>query len=183
MDTKINLNDLIKKSAITVGVLSDTHNQLNDIAIKSLHSCDVIIHAGDIGNADVLNALSTHADYVFPVRGNNDTEEKWAPQDLAALADIPDNLELHFDDNVVAVTHGHQFLKSETRHDKLRNQFPHADIIIYGHSHRLVCDQQQTPWVINPGAAGYTRTFGGASCIILNYQAKKWSVEQFRIPE
>jgi uncharacterized protein len=73
---EINLNDLIKKSTITIGVLSDTHNQLNNIVVNSLHSCDVIIHAGDIGNTDVLNALSTHADYIFPVRGNNDTEEK-----------------------------------------------------------------------------------------------------------
>lgn len=183
MDSKINLNDLIKKLDITIGVLSDTHNQLNDIAITSLHNCDVIIHAGDIGDADVLCSLNSHADYVFSVRGNNDTEEKWPAHDLSALADIPDNLELTFDNKVIAVTHGHQFNKSDTRHDNLRNQFPHADIIVYGHSHRIVCDQQQDPWVINPGAAGYTRTFGGASCMVLNYKNKRWDIQQFRLNE
>ena len=183
MDRKINLNNLINKSDITVGVLSDTHNQLNDIVISSFNKCDVIIHAGDIGDADVLNHLNTQAKHVFSVRGNNDIEEKWPAHDLPALADIPDNLELSFDDEVIAVTHGHQFHKVETRHDKLRGQFPHATIIVYGHSHRMVCDQQQSPWVINPGAGGYTRTFGGASCMILKYENKQWDVRQFRIIE
>ncbi len=180
MSKKINLNHLIKKSEITIGVLSDTHNEINDIVINSLQNCDAIIHAGDIGDADILENLNTHAEHVFPVRGNNDTEEKWPADDLSALAEIPDNLELSFDNKVIAVTHGHQFYKVETRHDKLRNQFPHADIIVYGHSHRIACDQQQEPWVLNPGAGGYTRTFGGASCMIINYKNKTWDVQQFR---
>jgi putative phosphoesterase len=183
VDKKINLNDLIKKSEITVGVLSDTHNQLNDFIIASLKNCDAIIHAGDIGDADVLDNLNTHTDHVFSVRGNNDTEEKWPAHDLHTLANIPDNLELAFENKVIAVTHGHQFYKVETRHDQLRNQFPHADIIVYGHSHRIACDQQQEPWVINPGAGGHTRTFGGASCMMLKYKDNHWDIEQFRFNE
>ena len=183
MDIKINLSDLIKKPDIVIGVLSDTHNQLNDIVLNSLQDCDAIIHAGDIGDADILEQLNAHANYVFPVRGNNDTEEKWPTHDLPALADIPDNLELSFDNKVIAVTHGHQFHKVQSRHDKLRDQFPHADIIVYGHSHHIACDQQQAPWVINPGAGGYTRTFGGASCMILNYKNSTWDIQQFRINE
>lgn len=183
MNKKINLNDLINKSEITVGVLSDTHNQLNDIVINSFNNCDVIIHAGDIGDADVLNLLNTKADYIFSVRGNNDIEEKWPNHDLSTLAEIPDNLELSFDNEIIAVTHGHQFHKVQTRHDKLRDQFPHADIIVYGHSHHIACDQQQKPWVLNPGAAGYTRTFGGASCMILKYKNKHWTIDQFRLNE
>ena len=183
MDIKINLNDLISKSELTIGVLSDTHNQLNNIVTSSFQNCDAIIHAGDIGDADILGQLDTQADHVFSVRGNNDIEEKWPKHDLTTLAEIPDNLELYFDDQVIAVTHGHQFHRVRHRHDQLRNQFPHANIIIYGHSHHLVCDQQQNPWVVNPGAGGYTRTFGGASCMILRYENKRWEIEQFRIEE
>lgn len=183
MDIKINLNDLVNKSKITVGVLSDTHNQLNDIVINSFNNCDAIIHAGDIGDADILDQLNSQADYVFSVKGNNDIKEKWPTNDHSTLAEIPDNLELSFDDQVIAVTHGHQFYKVETRHDKLRDQFPHADIIIYGHSHHIACDQQHTPWVINPGAGGYTRTFGGASCMILKYEDRHWNIEKFRVSE
>jgi putative phosphoesterase len=183
VNKKIDLNDFIEKSEITVGVLSDTHNQLNDIVINSFNNCDVIIHAGDIGDARVLGQLKTQADYVFSVRGNNDIEEKWPSHDLPTLAEIPDNLELSFDNKIIAVTHGHQFYKVQSRHDKLRDQFPHANIIIYGHSHHIVCDQQQTPWVINPGAGGYTRTFGGASCMILKYENQNWDIKQFRINE
>ena len=183
MDIKINLNDLVNKSEITVGVLSDTHNQLNDIVINSFSNCDAIIHAGDIGDANILEQLNTYSDHVFSVRGNNDIEEKWPANDLSTLSEIPDNLELFFDDQVIAVTHGHQFHKVQNRHDQLRNQFPHANIIIYGHSHHIKCDQEQSPWVINPGAGGYTRTFGGASCMILKYDNKLWDIEQFRVSE
>ena len=183
MNKKINLNNLITKSEIKIGVLSDTHNQLNKIVLDSLKNCDVIIHAGDIGDADVLKRLSEYSDHIFPVRGNNDIEENWPTHDLPTLADIPDNLELCFDNEVVALTHGHQFSKSATRHDNLRQQFPHANIIVYGHSHRIVCDKEQTPWVINPGAGGYTRTFGGASCMVMQYKNKNWAVEEFRVNE
>ncbi len=183
MDKTVNLNKLINKQKLTIGVLSDTHNQLNDIVTNSLLNCDAIIHAGDIGDATVLNQLKKHAEHVFPVRGNNDIEEKWPAHDLPVLADIPDNLELTFDNQIISVTHGHQFNKSETRHDKLRNQFPRSDIIVYGHSHRMVCDKQQQPWVINPGAGGYTRTFGGASCMIMDYTNNTWNIKQFRLDE
>lgn len=183
MNKKINLNGLIDKSCLRLGVISDTHNQLNEKVVDSLQGCDAIVHAGDIGDADVINHLGKFSGHVFPVRGNNDIEDKWPAQDLPTLANIPNDIELTFNNQVVAITHGHQFHKVEQRHDKLREQFPHADIIIYGHSHRLVCDQQQKPWVINPGAGGYTRTFGGASCMVMQYQDKNWSIEEFRVSE
>ena len=180
MHKKLDLNFLIDKPVINIGILSDTHNQLNQLVIDAFTDCDAILHAGDIGDASVLQQLSQHAKHVLPVRGNNDTEDKWPEQDLSTLADIPDHLELSFQNQVIAMTHGHQFERVQKRHDLLRNQFPHADIIIYGHSHRFVCDQENQPWVINPGAGGYTRTFGGASCMIMQYKNNQWSINDFR---
>ncbi|MEM7304443.1 MAG: metallophosphoesterase family protein [Pseudomonadota bacterium] len=176
----INLNDLSQTNEIKIGVISDTHNYVNENIMDILKTCDAILHAGDIGNADVINTLSQCSPHVFSVRGNNDIEEKWPEEDLNELEKIPDNIELEFIDQKLAVTHGHQFYKVEVRHDKLRNQFPDADIIIYGHSHIIACDQEQKPWVINPGAGGKTRTKGGASCMILNYKNNAWKIEQYR---
>ena len=180
MHKKIILDDLVTKTDINIGVLSDTHNQLNQIVIDAFKDCDAILHAGDIGEASVLDNLKQFSPHVFPVRGNNDTEHKWDINELSVLEDIPEYLELQFQDQVIGLIHGHQYDPVRIRHDKLRKHFPHANIVVYGHSHRFVCDQEQQPWVINPGAGGYTRTFGGASCIILQFKNKQWSVKDFR---
>ena len=40
-----------KKEHVVVGIISDTYGILVPAAIKALHGVDLIIHAGDIGNA------------------------------------------------------------------------------------------------------------------------------------
>jgi predicted phosphodiesterase len=54
--------------------------------------------------------------------------------------------------------------------------------VVYGHSHRLVCDQTEVPWILNPGGAGLVRTFGGPSCLILTVGARRWRTEIVRFP-
>ena len=176
----INLNELIQSSSLRVGVISDTHNYVNQKVIEALKDCDVVLHAGDIGDTNVIKSLAQCSANVFCIRGNNDVKEKWPENDLNELEELPDNIELEFNNQKIAVTHGHQFYKVEVRHDKLRAQFPDADIIIYGHSHIIVCDKDEKPWVINPGAGGNTRTKGGATCMVLNYQGGIWEIERFR---
>ncbi|ETW92570.1 MAG: hypothetical protein ETSY2_53135, partial [Candidatus Entotheonella gemina] len=66
----------------TVGLISDTHSLLRPEAVEALKGADLIVHAGDIGSIDVIDALSEIAP-VFAVRGNVDKGE-WAtkfPQD------------------------------------------------------------------------------------------------------
>ena len=181
MDMLINLDSSFNHTELRVGVISDTHSRLNDNVVGALHNCDVILHAGDIGNATVLNNLNKFTPHVYSVRGNNDIEEKWPAEDLHALTKIPEALELTFKQQRIAVTHGHQFPAVDTRHQKLRQRFPQANIIIYGHSHLLVCDREQQPWVINPGPGGYNRTFRGASCLVMHYKNNQWGIEETRI--
>ena len=180
MDTLINLDSIFNHAELSVGVISDTHSRLNEKVIGSLHNCDVILHAGDIGEAAVLNDLSQFTPHVYSVRGNNDVEDKWPADQLSQLNKIPEAIELTFKSERIAITHGHQFPAVETRHQKLRERFPQADIIIYGHSHLLVCDQEQQPWVLNPGPGGYNRTFKGASCLVMHYKNNNWKIEQTR---
>ena len=178
---KINLTSIINKPDLRLGIISDTHNQLNEGIVGALKDCDAIVHAGDIGDATVLKNLRTFSPHIFPVRGNNDAEDRWPTEDLSELATIPEHCELHFQDQIIGLIHGHQYEPVHKRHDKLRNHFPEADIVVYGHSHRLVCDQEQTPWVINPGAGGYTRNFGGASCLVMEFKDSCWAIEQFKL--
>lgn len=182
-NSQIDLNSLIDKSTLRLGLISDTHNKINQDLISHLNGCDAIVHAGDIGDAEVLNELKQYTPHVFPVRGNNDIEDKWPNHDLAELQKIPEHLELKFNNQVVGLIHGHQYDPVRKRHDKLRQHFPAADIVVYGHSHRYVCDQETKPWVINPGAGGYTRTFGGASVVVMEYKDDAWSVMPYQLDE
>src|SRR5207248_10590174 len=59
-----------------VGLISDTHGLLRPEALTILTGADYIIHAGDIGDANILERLSAIAP-VTAVRGNND-KGAWA---------------------------------------------------------------------------------------------------------
>src|SRR5947209_4649492 len=61
---------------LRVGLISDTHGLLRPEAMAFLRGSDVIVHAGDIGNAAVLTELAAIAP-VTAVRGNND-KGPWA---------------------------------------------------------------------------------------------------------
>ena len=61
---------------VNVGVISDTHGLLRQDAIAALGGSDLIVHAGDVGRPEILDALRAIAP-VWAVRGNVDTEP-WA---------------------------------------------------------------------------------------------------------
>jgi hypothetical protein len=48
----------------------------------------------------------------------------------------------------------------------------------------MLVDDDAKPWVINPGAAGATRTRGGPSCMILTASVdKEWDIEMIRFED
>ena len=55
---------------ITVGLISDTHGLLRPEAVDALRGSDFIVHAGDVGDPQVLRALSRLAP-VTAVRGKS----------------------------------------------------------------------------------------------------------------
>jgi predicted phosphodiesterase len=82
------------------------------------------------------------------------------------------------------VEHGHTHGHQQPSHESLRKTHPNARVIVYGHTHKQVCDKDETPWVINPGAAGATRTRGGPSCLVLTASdEQEWSIEALRFSE
>ena len=172
--------DFSTHSSLLVGVLSDTHGFINEEVQIQLSKCDVILHAGDIGSIQVIDQLKKISRIVIPVCGNNDVEIKWATHEHAALNKILDIADIKFPGGNVIVMHGDQYFSAKNRHEKMRQHYPNAKAIIYGHSHKLVCDFDEHPWVLNPGAAGKTRTKGGASCLILQTNEKQWQVREFR---
>ena len=159
-----------------IGIVSDTHGVLDSRVLEGLIGCDVIVHAGDIGAAAVLRELRMAAPEVLAVRGNNDVAGKWEGN-RRELATLPNEVVLAAPGGHVVVVHGHRVLPARDRHARLRALHPEARAIVYGHSHRRVLDLEETPWVINPGAAGKARTFGGPSACILTVGPRRWRIE------
>jgi putative phosphoesterase len=66
----------MNQQGITLGLISDTHGQLRPKAVEALRGSDRILHAGDVGAPEILEALAQIAP-VTAVRGNIDTDS-WA---------------------------------------------------------------------------------------------------------
>ncbi|MEM7405262.1 MAG: metallophosphoesterase family protein [Pseudomonadota bacterium] len=164
-----------------VVVIADTHAALDPHVAEALASADAVIHAGDVGGDAVLAAMEAASSRHVAVRGNNDVASKWRGAGDPGRLPLQASIELPGGDLVVV--HGHLHNPAARRHAVLRRAFPHARAVVYGHSHRQVCERGGTPWLLNPGAAGRARTFGGAGWLWLSVSAHgAWTVEACRAP-
>lgn len=130
-----------------IGLISDTHGRLRSTVFERLRGVDRILHAGDIGPIDLLMELGTIAP-VTAVYGNTDR--------MDVRERLDDVAEMDLRGFRIVVMHGHQ-LGSPTP-ASLRGARPGADVIVYGHTHRpLIDDEPGAALVVNPGAAGAAR--------------------------
>lgn len=162
--------------SVRICILSDTHGVIDPRILAEAARCDRVIHAGDIGDAQVLAALRAVCSEVIAVLGNNDVAAKWPTAQRAHLATLPEQDHMQLPGGRLAVEHGHRANPVAARHHRLRTRHADCRAVVYGHSHRLAIDQDQLPWVLNPGAAGRTRTHGGPSCLLLDASARDWQV-------
>jgi putative phosphoesterase len=162
-----------------IGLVSDSHGPVDGRIVEALSDCDFLIHAGDLGGITALNTLLGAAPAIA-VRGNNDNPPRWCESERDALRLFPAMVRVELSDGHIIVIHGHQFPTVKKRHRQLRERFPDAMAIVYGHSHRLVMDIDSSPWVLNPGACGRARTFGGPSGLILARKSRRWELSSIR---
>src|SRR5580698_4779406 len=74
----------VSKAPTKIGLISDTHGLLREQVLTALRGSELIVHAGDVGDCDILTQLRKIAP-VVAVRGNVDTEE-WARRELPETA-------------------------------------------------------------------------------------------------
>lgn len=172
---------MISNSNARVAILSDTHGFLDPRIAERVAECDYAVHAGDVGGADVLCALQPKVQ-VVAVRGNNDTSSRWSDSEAQFLENLPVEARLPLPGGLLVVVHGDDNRPIKQRHEHLRARFPEARMIAYGHSHRLTMDTEREPWVVNPGAAGRTRTNGGPSCLLLACDGERWDIQAVQLP-
>ncbi|MCZ8203281.1 metallophosphoesterase family protein [Gemmatimonas sp.] len=144
------------KRATIIGLISDTHGLVRPEVFEALQGVSQILHAGDVGPADVLTELAT----IAPVRavfGNTDAPGR--PDLVERIDDVIDGVR-------IVVTHGHE-LGSPTP-PKLVGAYPTADVIVYGHTHQQLVTKAARRVVVNPGAAG-PRRFKLQPCVAKLY--------------
>ena len=163
-----------------VAIISDTHGHLDERIASIVKTCDYVVHAGDISSASVLDSLEPRHGKIIAVAGNNDHPHMWSASESHIAGGLPTIAELALPGGKLIVEHGHEHGMHSPSHDSLREAHSDARVIVYGHTHKLVIDKSHTPWVINPGAAGRTRTGSGPSCLILIADKNQWSIESQR---
>jgi putative phosphoesterase len=132
---------------VKVVAISDTHaprrwRSCPPAVAEHLRDADLILHAGDVCTADVLDELAGYAP-LHAVRGNNDGP------DVAAWG-APDRLELHLDGLPTAMVHDSGPAKGRTA--RMRRWFPEAALVIFGHSHIPLDETGDGIRIFNPGS-------------------------------
>lgn len=164
-----------------IAIISDTHGYLDQNIIDTINGCDQIVHAGDICGAHILTQLEDLCSHITAVTGNNDCVSLWCETEAAIVNGLPAIAEIELPGGTLAIEHGHKHGIHKPCHASLRASYPHARVIVYGHTHTMQFDDTEKPWVISPGAAGATRTGDGPSCIILTAVTEgEWSVNMIR---
>lgn len=169
------------ESSVRVAIISDTHGYIDPKVVEIVKSCDQVIHAGDICGAHVLEQLKQITPNVTAVAGNNDASGLWPVEETHVVITLPQVARLKLPGGDIAIEHGHRHGMHTPSHESLRHTHQQARVIVYGHTHTMLVDKDANPWVVNPGAAGQTRTRGGPSCLVLTAHAdREWEVEMLR---
>lgn len=124
-----------------IGVISDTHGLLRPEAVAALQGCEQIVHAGDIGSADIIEQLTGIAP-LHVVRGNNDQDATWARQ-------VPDHLHVTLNGCWALLVHDIADVPALLT--------PHTRLVITGHSHKPLIEWRGDILYVNPGSAGRRR--------------------------
>jgi uncharacterized protein len=126
---------------VIIAVISDTHGLLRPEALDALQGSNYIIHAGDVGDPQILDQLAAIAP-VTAVRGNVD-HGAWAQK-------IPATNILEIGEILIYVLHRLQDLD-------LKPEAAKFAAVIYGHSHMPKQEMKNGVLYFNPGSAAPRR--------------------------
>ncbi|MBN1658704.1 MAG: metallophosphoesterase family protein [Anaerolineae bacterium] len=129
-------------TARLIGVVADTHGLLRPELVDALQDVDRIVHAGDVGKKEILDALKAIAP-VTAVRGNMD-KERWASR-------LRYTETVEVDDILIYVIHDLANLDLNPAAAGIR-------VVVSGHSHVPARDERDGVLYLNPGSAGPCRS-------------------------
>jgi putative phosphoesterase len=144
-----------------IGVISDTHGLLRQEAVERLRGVDMIIHAGDVGNQEVLDELEQVAP-VVAVRGNMDHGE-WAEV-------LPFTRLLEVGEVAIYVIHDLEKLD-------IVPEVAGVSLVISGHTHQPRKVRKGDVLFLNPGSAGPGRFNKPVSLALVEVEGKELHAE------
>ncbi len=124
-----------------VGVISDTHGLLRPEVLAALAGVEHILHAGDVGDSRILDALRAIAP-LTAIRGNID---KSGP-----CASLPDSEMVELGGCLLCMLHSIDDLD-------INAKAAGVGMVVYGHSHQASAEMRGGLLYLNPGSAGPRR--------------------------
>jgi putative phosphoesterase len=147
--------------ATQIGLISDTHGLLRPEAVAALRGSGLILHAGDVGDPEILTTLRGIAPLVA-IRGNVDTEP-WAkilqPTEVVTAAGVT------------------FYMLHDVKSLDLSPEAAGFTIVLSGHSHKPLQEIRRGVLYINPGSAGPRRFSLPITVARLNLNVKPFHAE------
>jgi putative phosphoesterase len=148
-----------------IGLISDTHGLLREQALHALRGLDLIIHAGDVGNPDIVSVLKAEAQ-VIVVRGNID-KGAWA-------SSLPRTA-------VAEAGHALIYVLHDVKELDLDPAAAGFHVVVSGHSHKPGYTKRRGVLYVNPGSAGPRRFHLPVTVARLDLDANPWRVDIIKL--
>lgn len=146
-----------------LAILSDTHGLLRPEVVEHLQTADAILHGGDINKQSIVDKLREFAP-LYVVRGNNDKE--WAEA-------IPHDLTVTLGGVTFYMVHNKKEIPAD---------LTGVDVVVFGHSHKYVQEEQDGHLWLNPGSCGPRRFHQEITMMMAQVENGQISVERIHIP-
>ena len=132
---------------MVIAVVSDTHlprgrRQIPDACLERMREADLILHGGDFMTASVLHEIEQLGPPVAGIYGNADDEE------LRRV--LPARRIVEAGGTRIAMVHNGG--PAKRRFERMRERFPDADAVVFGHSHIPLHEQREGFQIFNPGS-------------------------------
>ena len=144
----------------SISLISDTHGLLRPEALRALEGSGLIIHAGDVGDPEILDELRRLAP-VVAVRGNIDSG--------AWCADLPETAVAEAGSGLIYVLHDIKALDLNPRAAGIA-------MVVSGHSHKPSLQERDGVLYVNPGSAGPRRFELPVTLARVDPRRKPWRV-------
>ena len=152
---------------ILIGILSDTHGWIPPSVATAFDGVDVIIHAGDVDEPQVLDELQKIAP-VIGVRGNMD-HGAWAD-------DLPSEEWIELGHKIFYILHDLHRLD-------LTPGAADIDVVVHGHTHRPDRTRKDGVLYLNPGSASYPRAGTAPSVFLVRINGSDMDVRHIDLDE
>jgi len=149
-----------------IGIISDTHNRLPNEVFTIFEKSDIILHAGDIGQEQIITDLET----IAPVRAI------FGNMDSFPLVSNLKRVEFYtFEKTRICMVHA--IRSPKTFAFELLRMKEEVNLVVYGHSHVAEVKTFNDILFVNPGSASLPRHGTKKSVALLDLNEGKKKVE------